>query len=154
MSSTSHRKASNLSIEAAQAAASSAARAEGQSKGFGLHHSLGLFDYFSLGFSAIVGTGWLMLLGDWIITGGGPIPAIIAFLLGAFLLVPFAWIYAELSAAIPVSGGIVDYVDMAFGHIPSFLVSWFMMLGNLIIVPWEALAIATYISTIWARCHR
>lgn len=149
MSSTSHRKASNLSIEAAQAAASSAARAEGQSKGSGLHHSLGLFDYFSMGFSAIVGTGWLMLLGDWIITGGGPIPAIIAFLLGAFLLVPFAWIYAELSAAIPVSGGIVDYVDMAFGHIPSFLVGWFMMLGNLIIVPWEALAIATYISTIW-----
>lgn len=115
----------------------------------GLHHSLGLFDYFSLGFSAIVGTGWLMLLGDWIITGGGPIPAMLAFILGAFLLVPFAWIYAELSAAIPVSGGIVDYVDMAFGHIPSFLVGWFMMLGNLIIVPWESLAIATYISTIW-----
>ena len=32
---------------------------------------------------AIIGTGWVLLVGDWMVIGGGPIAAMIAFAIGA-----------------------------------------------------------------------
>ena len=43
---------------------------------------------------------------------------LIAFLLGAIFLVPVGAVFGELTAAIPISGGIVEYVDRSFGRTP------------------------------------
>lgn len=45
--------------------------------------TLTLWNFFTIGFGAIIGTGWIFLVGEWIIISGGPIPAMLAFLLGA-----------------------------------------------------------------------
>ena len=53
-----------------------------------MQKSLSLFNFFTIGFGAIIGTGWVLLVGDWMVLGGGPFPAMIAFAIGAIFLVP------------------------------------------------------------------
>ncbi|QWT18131.1 APC family permease [Collinsella sp. zg1085] len=112
----------------------------------GMKKTLSLWNFFTIGFGAIIGTGWVLQVGDWIVVGGGPVPAMIAFLLGALFLVPIGAVFGELTAAIPISGGIVEYVDRTFGRIPSFVTGWLLALGNGILCPWEAIAISTLVS--------
>ena len=112
----------------------------------GMQKSLSLWNYFTIGFGAIIGTGWVLLVGDWMIIGGGPVAAMIAFLIGAIFLLPIGSVFGELAAAIPISGGIVEYVDRTFGRTASFFTGWLLVLGNGILCPWEAIAISTLIS--------
>lgn len=112
----------------------------------GMKKTLSLWNFFTIGFGAIIGTGWVLQVGDWMVTGGGPIAAMIAFAIGALFLVPIGAVFGELTAAIPISGGIVEYVDRTFGHTMSYITGWFLVLGNGILCPWEAIAISTLVS--------
>lgn len=112
----------------------------------GMKKTLSLWNFFTIGFGAIIGTGWVLQVGDWMVTGGGPIAAMIAFGIGALFLVPIGAVFGELTAAIPISGGIVEYVDRTFGHTLSYITGWFLVLGNGILCPWEAIAISTLVS--------
>ena len=38
-----------------------------------VHKTLSNFDYFNVGFGAIVGIGWILMVGDWVVLGGGPL---------------------------------------------------------------------------------
>jgi APA family basic amino acid/polyamine antiporter len=117
----------------------------------GMKKTLSLWNYFTIGFGAIIGSGWILLVGDWMIIGGGPIAAMIAFFIGAVLLLPIGAVFGELTAAIPISGGIVEYVDRTFGRNASYLTGWFLALGNGILCPWEAIAISTLISEMFGE---
>lgn len=112
----------------------------------GMKKTLSLWNFFTIGFGAIIGTGWVLQVGDWMVVGGGPVPAMIAFLLGAIFLVPVGAVFGELTAAIPISGGIVEYVDRSFGRTLSYITDWLLALGNGILCPWEAIAISTLVS--------
>ena len=103
---------------------------------------LTLFNFFTIGFGAIIGTGWVLLVGDWMVLGGGPFPAMIAFAIGALFLVPIGMCFGELTAAIPISGGIIEYVERTFGRKLGFLTGWMLLLGNAPLCPWEAIAIS------------
>ncbi|HIU63669.1 MAG TPA: APC family permease [Candidatus Avacidaminococcus intestinavium] len=115
----------------------------------GMKKTLSIWNFFTIGFGAIIGTGWVLMVGDWMILGGGPIAAMIAFLLGAIFLLPIGAVFGELTAAIPISGGIVEYVDRTYGNTASFVTGWFLALGNAILCPWEAIAISTLISELF-----
>lgn len=117
----------------------------------GMKKTLTLWNFFTIGFGAIIGTGWVLLVGDWMILGGGPIAAIIAFLLGACFLLPIGAVFGELTSAIPISGGIVEYVDRTFGRNLSYITGWFLALGNAILCPWEAIAISTLLSEMFGE---
>lgn len=112
---------------------------------------LTLFNFFTIGFGAIIGTGWVLLVGDWMITGGGPIPAMIAFAIGALFLVPIGMVFGELTAAIPISGGIIEYVDRTYGRKMGFLSGWMLLLGNAPLCPWETIAISKLLSGRFAK---
>lgn len=120
-------------------------------EGAGMQKTLSLWNFFTIGFGAIIGTGWVLLVGDWMIIGGGPIAAMIAFLIGAIFLLPIGAVFGELTAAIPISGGIVEYVDRTFGHNVSYFTGWLLALGNGILCPWEAIAISTLISDMFGE---
>jgi len=107
-----------------------------------MRKSLGLWDYFAIGFGAIIGTGWLLMVGDWIDLGGGPAPAMAAFALGALALVPIGAVFGELTSAIPASGGTVEYVGRAFGRRAAFAAGWLLALGDGILCPWESIALS------------
>ena len=62
--------------------------ADGSGDDGGMVRSLSLWNYFTMGFGAIIDTGWVLLVGDWMIVGGGPVEAMIAFVLGAVFLLP------------------------------------------------------------------
>ena len=84
----------------------------------GMVKSLSLWNFFTIGFGAIIGTGWILLVGDWMKLGGGPIPAAIGFVIGAVFLLPVGAVFGELTAAIPISGGTVEYVDRPLAALP------------------------------------
>lgn len=111
-----------------------------------MQKSLSLFNFFTIGFGAIIGTGWVLLVGDWMVLGGGPFPAMIAFAIGAIFLVPIGCVFGELTAAIPISGGIIEYVDRTFGRPMGFFTGWMLLLGNAPLCPWEAIAISTLLT--------
>ena len=108
-----------------------------------VHKTLSNLDYFNVGFGSIVGIGWILMVGDWVVLGGGPLAAMIAFFLGGIALLPIAACFGELATALPISGGIVEYVERAFGQKASFLAGWLLAFGDGIVCPWEALAITT-----------
>ena len=95
--------------------------AEQEANAGGMKKELTLFNFFTIGFGAIIGTGWVLLVGDWMVLGGGPVPAMIAFGIGAILLVPIGMVFGELTAAIPISGGIIEYVERTFGRKLGFI---------------------------------
>ena len=112
----------------------------------GMKKTLSLWNFFTIGFGANnrhrLGASGRRLDGRrW-----RPVPAMIAFLIGAIFLVPIGAVFGELTAAIPISGGIVEYVDRTFGRVPSYITGWFLALGNGILCPWEAIAISTLLS--------
>jgi APA family basic amino acid/polyamine antiporter len=109
----------------------------------GVSKSLSVWDYFHIGFGAMVGIGWVLMVGDWVVSGGGPLAAMVAFLLGGLALLPIGAAFGELATAMPISGGIVEYVDKAFGKKTSFLAGWLLAFGDGIVCPWEALMVST-----------
>ena len=125
--------------------------AEQEASAGGMKKELTLFNFFTIGFGAIIGTGWVLLVGDWMVLGGGPVPAMIAFGLGAILLVPIGMVFGELTAAIPISGGIIEYVERTFGRKLGFITGWMLLLGNAPLCPWEAIAISKLLTTRFAE---
>jgi amino acid transporter len=97
-------------------------------------------NYLGLGIGSIIGVGWVVVAGDWLVRGG-PLGAILGFIIGGFLLCIIGLCYAELTPAIPVAGGAVAFSFKAFGIGPSFLTGWFLALAYIAICPFEAVAI-------------
>ena len=105
-----------------------------------LAKSMSFVDYVALGLGTIVGIGWVILAGNWL-ARGGPMGAILGFVIGGFILLAVGQCYAELAPAIPVAGGAVAYAYRAFGDGASFLAGWFLSFAYITVCPFEAVAI-------------
>lgn len=105
-----------------------------------LARKLGFADYFTLGFGAMVGVGWLVVMDDWL-TRGGPLGAILGFALGGALLLPIGYVYGRLVVAMPDAAGEIAYTEKVFPRPLSFATGWMMLLAYLIVCPWEAVAV-------------
>lgn len=103
--------------------------------------------YVGLGLGSIIGVGWVVVAGDWLIRGG-PLGAILGFVLGGLMLTLIGLSYAELTSAIPVAGGEVAFAFKAFGAGPSFLTGWFLTFAYIALCPFEAVAIGWLIEYI------
>ncbi|HKI00085.1 MAG TPA: APC family permease [Candidatus Sulfotelmatobacter sp.] len=104
-------------------------------------------DYFTLGWGAMVGVGWLVVMDDWLLRGGA-LGALLGFVIGGALLLPIGWVYGKLVAAMPDAAGEIAYTSAAFSRSISFATGWMMTLAYFIVCPWEAVAvgrIASYI---------
>ncbi|UCC41565.1 MAG: APC family permease, partial [Candidatus Aminicenantes bacterium] len=104
-------------------------------------------NYVGLGLGSIIGVGWVVVAGDWLIRGG-PLGAILGFVLGGLLLAVIGLSYAELTPAIPVAGGEVAFAFKAFGPGPSFLTGWLLSFAYIALCPFEAVAIGWLIEYI------
>ena len=106
-----------------------------------LKKTMNIVDYFMLGFGTCVGVGWSVAINGWFANGGGALTTLIAFIIGTLLIIPIGFCYAELTPAMPVAGGVVAFAYKAFGKVPSFIASWFVVLAYLNVLPWEAIYI-------------
>jgi APA family basic amino acid/polyamine antiporter len=112
-----------------------------------LAHKLKLHDYFALAFGTMIGTGWLVLMDDWL-GRGGPLGAILAFALGAVILLPVGYVYGQWVKRLPDAAGEAAYTAQVFPPIVSYVTGWVMLLAYFAVCPWEAIAlgkIAAYI---------
>lgn len=96
-------------------------------------------DIFALAFGAMIGWGWVVMTGSWIETAGA-LGAIIAFLIGGVMVIFVGLAYAELTSALPESGGISVFTERALGWNASFFASWSIILGYVSVVAFEAVA--------------
>jgi amino acid transporter len=95
--------------------------------------------YIALGVGVIIGIGWVVYSGQWLLEGG-PLGAILAFLIGGILLLPIGMCYAELTSALPVAGGELSFAYKAFGPQLAFVTGWVLTLAYVSVAPFETIA--------------
>jgi basic amino acid/polyamine antiporter, APA family len=105
-----------------------------------LARKLQVVDYFALAFGAMVGVGWLIVMDDWL-GRGGPLGAVLGFLLGGILLVPVGYVYGQWVQRLPDAAGEAAYTAQVFPPIVSYFTGWIMLLAYFIVCPWEAVAV-------------
>jgi amino acid transporter len=98
------------------------------------------WDYFTLAFGSIVGVGWMILLDDWL-ARGGPVGAVLGFLLAGLAIIPVVAIYGRLAEQMPDAASEVSYTAAAFPRSISFATGWAMAFATGIVCPFEAVAI-------------
>ena len=106
----------------------------------GLARKLSLWNYFALGFGTMIGTGWVILMDDWL-GRGGPLGAMIGFLMGGVLLLPIGYVYGQWVRRLPDAGGEAAYTAQVFPPFVSYLTGWMMLLAYFIVCPWEAVVL-------------
>ena len=77
-------------------------------------------DVFAIAFGAMIGWGWVVLVGAWV-NSAGSLGAMIAFLAAAFMIVFEGLIYSELTSAMPLTGGEQQFSMRAMGKNGSFI---------------------------------
>jgi APA family basic amino acid/polyamine antiporter len=105
-----------------------------------LARELTLANYFALGFGTMIGTGWVVLMDDWL-RRGGPLGAMLGFAIGGLLLLPVGYIYGQWVRRLPDAAGEAAYTAQVFPPIISYLTGWMMLLAYFIVCPWEAVAL-------------
>lgn len=105
-------------------------------------------DVLFLAFGAMIGWGWVVLSGNWVIEAG-TLGAMTAFVLGGVLVIFVGLAYAELASAMPTTGGALIYVLRGIGYKAAFIASWALALGYISVVSFEAVALPTVIEYIF-----
>jgi amino acid transporter len=105
-----------------------------------LSRKLNLWNYFALGFGSMIGTGWVVLMDDWLARGGS-LGAMLGFALGGILLLPVGYIYGQWVARLPDAAGEAAYTAQVFSPFVSYFTGWMMLLAYFIVCPWEAVAV-------------
>src|ERR1700724_2890077 len=115
-----------------------------------LARRLRLHDYFALAFGTMIGTGWLVLMDDWL-GRGGPLGAILGCVLGGILLLPVGYVYGQWVERLPDAAGEAAYTAQVFPPAVSYFTGWIMLLAYFIVCPWEAIALGKIAAYIFPR---
>ena len=114
---------------------------------------LGSKDVLALAFGAMIGWGWVVLTGGWVIAAGSA-GAMIAFAIGGAVVILIGLTYAELASAMPLTGGEHVYSHRALGMGASFFCTWAIILGYVSVVAFEAVALPTVIEHLFVGMNR
>jgi APA family basic amino acid/polyamine antiporter len=105
-----------------------------------LARKLNLWNYFALGLGTMIGTGWIVLMDDWL-ARGGPLGAMLGFAIGGLVLLPVGYIYGQWTTRLPDAAGEAAYTAQVFPPFVSYFTGWMMLLAYFIVCPWEAVAV-------------
>lgn len=108
---------------------------------------LGPLRFFALSFGCIVGSGWVVVLGDWL-KAAGPVGVVLGMLAGGSVMLANSGAYAELIARFPVAGGEFVFAQRTFGDRTGFFVGWLWTLSLLAVVAFEATALPWIVETL------
>jgi len=115
-----------------------------------LARKLNLWNYFALGFGTMIGTGWIVLMDDWL-SRGGPLGAMLGFAIGGIVLLPVGYIYGQWVMRLPDAAGEAAYTALVFPPFVSYFTGWMMLLAYFIVCPWEAVAVGKLAAYIFPR---
>lgn len=102
--------------------------------------SLGSLDIFFLGFGSMIGFGWIVMTGNWLLDAGSA-GAIVAFLIGGAIMTLVGLVYSELVSAMPLAGGEHNYLLRGMGPKAAMLGSWGIIGGYVTVVLFESVAV-------------
>ena len=103
---------------------------------------LGNRDVIALAFGAMIGWGWVVLVGNWV-NSAGSMGAMLAFLIGGIAVVFFRLNFAGVGGAMPPISGVHVYSYRALGVDARFVCTWAIVLGYVSVVAFEAVALPT-----------
>src|SRR5215470_8341752 len=118
-----------------------------------LARKLTLTNYFALAFGTMIGTGWVVVMDDWLVRGGS-IGAMLGFALGGILLIPVGYVYGQWVARLPDAAGEAAYTAQAFPPFISYITGWVMLLAYFIVCPWEAVAVGKLAAFLFPQIDR
>jgi len=113
-----------------------------------LQKSIGPVQFVAVGFGSIVGTGWVVLLGGWLLHAA-PGGATLGIILGGAAMALIAAMYAELGSRFPRTGGEVTYITAVFGKTCGFIVGWLLTLACLSALIFEGIALGWILEVLW-----
>lgn len=105
-------------------------------------------DIFAIAFGAMIGWGWVVLVGTWV-NKAGSIGAMIAFIMAAVMIIFEGLIYAELTSAMPLTGGEQQFSMRAMGKTGSFICTWGLILSYIGVAAFEACALPSVLQYIF-----
>lgn len=94
--------------------------------------------------SAILGSGWLFSA-YYSAQYAGP-AVLLSWLIGGFIIIVIAFVFAELSTVIPVSGGSARIPHFTHGSVVSFIFAWMVLLSYTTLCATEVQAVIQYSS--------
>ncbi|CAI3802570.1 Aspartate-proton symporter [Pseudomonas sp. MM221] len=97
------------------------------------------------GLGSIIGSGWLF--GAWHASAIAGPAAILAWAIGAVVVLAIALTYAEMGAMFPESGGMVRYARYSHGSLVGFLAAWANWISIVSVIPIEAIASIQYMAS-------
>ena len=106
-----------------------------------LARAIDMRQLFVLSFGAIIGVGWITVMGAWV-SSAGSVGAIAAFAVGCAFMVPVALCYCEISGMFPVSGGEIAYAYKIYGLRAAYFAGWFLALHYIAVTAFEAISVA------------
>jgi amino acid transporter len=115
-----------------------------------LARKLNLWNYFALGFGTMIGTGWVVVMDDWL-GRGGPVGAMLGFAAGGVLLLPVSYVYGEWVKRLPDASDEAAYTAQVFPPLASYITGWIMLLAYFIVCPWEAVAVGKLVAFLFPR---
>jgi len=115
-----------------------------------LARKLNLWNYFALGFGTMIGTGWVVVMDDWL-GRGGSVGAMLGFAAGGVLLLPVSYVYGEWVKRLPDASGEAAYTAQVFPPFVSYITGWIMLLAYFIVCPWEAVAVGKLVAFLFPR---
>ena len=98
-----------------------------------LSRELTLFQITMMGLGMMIGAGVFLGIGN-SIHYAGPGGVILTFVLNGLIAILTACSYAELSSAIPHTGGAYNYARIGFGRGTSFLAGWMEWFASSVII--------------------
>ena len=99
---------------------------EDTKEGQQLRRAIGTLDLTALGLGAVVGTGIFVIIGEAISDAGPGI--IVSFVLAGVTCLFSALSYAEMAAAVPVSGSAYTYSYATMGELVAWIIGWDLIL--------------------------
>lgn len=102
---------------------------------------------FALAIGCIVGSGWVVVLGEWL-HAAGPGGAILGFAISGLAMLSIAAAYAEVTARVRRTGGDYVFAREAFGDRLAFAVGWFNLLFLVAVTAFEGTALYWVLSTL------
>src|SRR5690625_631570 len=109
-------------------------------------------DALALGFGAMIGFGWVVLTGGWI-QDAGTLGSVVAIVVGGGIMAAVGLVYSELTSAMPLAGGVHQYVLRGLGPRFAFIGSWALVGGYVTIVAFEAVAFPRTVAYIFPEIN-
>lgn len=112
----------------------------------GMERTLGAFQLLMLGIGSIIGAGIFVCIGIAAGQHAGP-ATILSFAVAGLACICAAFCYAELSSAIPISGGSYTFAYAAIGELPAFLVGGIVLMAYCLMASSVACGWSAYVQS-------